>query len=30
MSKPAFWKVLDVLIAVVMFSIAIMLALYSF
>jgi L-lysine exporter family protein LysE/ArgO len=30
MAKPAFWKVLDVLIAVVMFSIAIMLALYSF
>jgi L-lysine exporter family protein LysE/ArgO len=30
MAKPAFWKVLDILIAVVMFSIAIMLALYSF
>jgi L-lysine exporter family protein LysE/ArgO len=30
MAKPVFWKVLDVLIAVVMFSIAILLALYSF
>jgi L-lysine exporter family protein LysE/ArgO len=30
MSKPVFWKVLDILIAVVMFSIAIMLAFYSF
>ena len=30
MSKPVFWKVLDSLIAVVMFSIAIMLAVYKF
>jgi len=30
MAKPVFWKVLDILIAVVMFSIAIMLAFYSF
>jgi len=30
MAKPIFWKVLDILIAVVMFSIAILLALYSF
>ena len=30
MAKPVFWKVLDFLIAVVMFSIAILLALYSF
>ena len=30
MSKPIFWKVLDLLIAVVMFSIAIMLAFYTF
>jgi len=30
MSKPVFWKVLDILIAVVMFSIAILLAFYSF
>jgi L-lysine exporter family protein LysE/ArgO len=30
MAKPVFWKVLDILIALVMFSIAIMLALYSF
>jgi arginine exporter protein ArgO len=30
MAKPVFWKVLDILIAVVMFSIAIMLALYRF
>jgi L-lysine exporter family protein LysE/ArgO len=30
MSKPIFWKVLDSLIAVVMFAIAIMLAFYSF
>jgi L-lysine exporter family protein LysE/ArgO len=30
MAKPVFWKVLDILIAVVMFSIAILLAFYSF
>ena len=30
MAKPIFWKVLDLVIAVVMFSIAIMLAFYSF
>lgn len=30
MRKPNFWKVLDVVIAVVMFSIAIMLAVYKF
>jgi L-lysine exporter family protein LysE/ArgO len=30
MSKPIFWKILDTLIAVVMFSIAIFLALYTF
>jgi L-lysine exporter family protein LysE/ArgO len=30
MAKPVFWKVLDILIAVVMFSIAVMLAFYSF
>lgn len=30
MSKPIFWKVLDSLIALVMFSIAIMLAFYTF
>jgi L-lysine exporter family protein LysE/ArgO len=30
MSKPVFWKVLDILIALVMFSIAMMLAFYSF
>jgi L-lysine exporter family protein LysE/ArgO len=30
MSKPIFWKVLDSLIAIVMFAIAIMLAFYSF
>jgi len=30
MSKPVFWKVLDILIAIVMFSIAILLAFYSF
>lgn len=30
MSKPVFWKILDSLIAVVMFSIAIFLALYTF
>lgn len=30
MSKPVFWKVLDILIALVMFSIAILLAFYSF
>lgn len=30
MAKPVFWRVLDLVIAVVMFSIAIMLALYSF
>ena len=30
MSKPIFWKVLDLLIAVVMFSFEIMLAFYSF
>jgi len=30
MAKPVFWKVLDILIAAVMFSIAIMLAFYSF
>lgn len=30
MAKPIFWKVLDILIAVVMFSIAILLAFYSF
>ena len=30
MAKPLFWKVLDLLIAAVMFGIAIMLALYSF
>lgn len=30
MAKPVFWKVLDLVIAAVMFGIAIMLALYSF
>lgn len=30
MRKPSFWKVLDIVIAVVMFSIAIMLAFYKF
>jgi L-lysine exporter family protein LysE/ArgO len=30
MAKPIFWKVLDILIAVVMFSIAVTLAFYSF
>ena len=30
MRKPSFWKVLDVVIAIVMFSIAIMLAVYKF
>jgi L-lysine exporter family protein LysE/ArgO len=30
MAKPVFWKVLDLLIAAVMFSIAILLAFYSF
>jgi L-lysine exporter family protein LysE/ArgO len=30
MAKPIFWKVLDLVIAVVMFSIAIMLAFYTF
>jgi L-lysine exporter family protein LysE/ArgO len=30
MAKPIFWKVLDLVIAVIMFSIAIMLAFYSF
>ena len=30
MRKPGFWKVLDVVIAIVMFSIAIMLAVYKF
>jgi L-lysine exporter family protein LysE/ArgO len=30
MSRPVFWKVLDIVIAVVMFAIAIMLAFYSF
>ena len=30
MSKPIFWKILDSIIAVVMFSIALFLALYSF
>lgn len=30
MRKPSFWKALDILIAVVMFSIAIMLAFYKF
>jgi L-lysine exporter family protein LysE/ArgO len=30
MSKPVFWKVLDLLIAAVMFTIAILLAFYSF
>lgn len=30
MSRPIFWKVLDALIAVVMFSIALMLAFYNF
>jgi L-lysine exporter family protein LysE/ArgO len=30
MAKPVFWKVLDIVIAVVMFAIAIMLAFYSF
>jgi L-lysine exporter family protein LysE/ArgO len=30
MSKPVFWKILDSIIAVVMFSIAIFLALYTF
>jgi L-lysine exporter family protein LysE/ArgO len=30
MSKPVFWKVLDILIAIVMFSIAILLAFYTF
>lgn len=30
MSKPVFWKVLDLLIAAVMFSIAVLLAFYSF
>jgi L-lysine exporter family protein LysE/ArgO len=30
MKKPVFWKVLDSIIAVVMFSIAILLAVYKF
>ena len=30
MSKPVFWKVLDLIIAAVMFSIAILLAFYKF
>ena len=30
MKKPSFWKILDILIAVVMFSIAILLAFYKF
>jgi len=30
MAKPVFWKVLDILIAAVMFSIAVLLAFYSF
>jgi L-lysine exporter family protein LysE/ArgO len=30
MKKPVFWKILDSIIAVVMFSIAILLAFYQF
>jgi arginine exporter protein ArgO len=30
MAKPVFWKVLDLVIAAVMFGIAIMLAFYNF